>query len=262
MATKKTATKTTASKTTAKKTTTKTTAKKAETTAVALCTPAKELAGIFDPIDFERLNASINKLVTSKGTLSPDEKQFAIGIIDEWDHSVIEAIDDKVKEGQEIEYSLDPDHAHYYQADDDKIEALATAIGPKTRKLYNEYLELTRELKCVERDAPHTDSERDLDETADEYIDRCTADAAAIEKYNIKIAKLRRKVEWALYDLKVEMSATPEVQEILRRIKTFSRKASTFRKQCQEKSRVAKINITISDNSVRDALMEIMNFKF
>ena len=76
-----------------------------------------------------------------------------------------------------------------------------------------------------------------------------------------KIAKARKAVEWAQYDFKKALSETPEIQEIIRRIKSFQKKSKSFKTACNDKSRLAKINVTISDENVREALKEIIDFK-
>ena len=260
-ATKKTPAKKTATKTTtAKKTPAKKTTAVAKTTEKALPSEVSKIVGIFDPIDFEKLNSSISKLAASNKTLSADEKNFAIGIIDEWDKSIINAIDEKIQEGRNIEHTLNPNMSYYNEMEDEMLEALSKQLGAKTSKLFKAYLDAKDALFVIERSAPEGDQIRNLDETAEEYLDRQAKFSAESAKYQLKLAKARKNVDWALYNLKKELQVMPEVQEILKRIKTFTRKQSSFKKACEEKSRLAKINITISDDSVREALKELINF--
>ena len=218
-----------------------------------------QVTGVFDPINFNALNKAISKLASSKGTLSPDEKKFAIDIIDEWDHDVIKAIDDKIQEGHQIMVSLDPNN-HYVSVDDDVLSTLAKQLGKKVATLYKNYVTAKNKVLEISKERPSYDRTRDIDETSGEYLDRVAKEDAEYGKYELRLAKAKNKEDWALFELKREMAETPEVQEITRRIRGFCRKSNTFKKDCNEKSRLAKINVTISDETVRDALKEILDF--
>lgn len=217
------------------------------------------IAGIFDPINFEQLNKAISKLASSKATLSPEEKKFAIDLIDDWDTSVITAIDDKISEGNQILYSFNPNY-HNCELDEEILSNLTKQLGSKYTNMYKKYATAKNELFDLQQNAPKYDQDRDLDETAGEYIDRRTSEEAEFAKYDLKLAKARKKVDWALYELKKTLNETPEVQEIIKRIKTFQKKSKSFKTACNDKSRLAKINVTISDENIREALKEIINF--
>ena len=234
---------------------------KTKTTEKALPAVANEIAGIFSPIDFESLNASITKLAESGGNLSPEEKKFAIDIVDEWDQNVIKAIDDKITEGTDILYSLDPDSYRSDCMDEEMIAKLAKQLGNKTASLYKAYEKTKGEVLDIQKQKPDYDKVRDASETAEEYIDRASKSEAEYAKWELKIAKARKRADWALYELKREIYGTTEAQEIIKRIKSFQRKSSSFKKSCNEKSRLAKINITISDETAREALKELISFK-
>lgn len=218
------------------------------------------ITGVFDPINFDNLNKAITKLASSNATLTPDEKKFAIDLIDDWDHSVIQAIDDKINEGQQLLYTFNPNHVHF-ELDDELCESLTKQLGTKFTKLYKDYLKTKNELFELQNTAPKQDRTRDINETAGAYIDRSAKEEAEYAKYQLKIAKARKAVEWAQYDFKKALSETPEIQEIIRRIKSFQKKSKSFKTACNDKSRLAKINVTISDENVREALKEIIDFK-
>lgn len=223
-----------------------------QTTQVATIMP-----NIFGDIDFSTLNKTIIALGNSSKQLGEKEKEFAIEAINTWEYSIIERLRDKEQEANIYIEFLDINSRCFapFELSKENIELLIEAVG--LQDLYQEYLDKMREyesLSCPEEPVI------DLSTTLMEQMKARTDYELQRKVWDTTKTKLNREAYNIMRKIKVEMNNKPEVQELLARLKKYKRNVSKFRNECVEKSQLAKINVTISSDEVRESLKELLNF--
>jgi hypothetical protein len=63
-----------------------------------------------------------------------------------------------------------------------------------------------------------------------------------------------------LKKLRTELNKKPEIKELKQRLSAYSRNARKMLVECDEKAQLAKLNISINDGGVKDALRELIDF--
>lgn len=213
---------------------------------------------IFGDIDFSALNSVISKLGTSSVTLKDSEKEFAVNAINTWEQTVIEKLREKENDAITWLNFLDMNSSYCYTSiEEAEVLDLADATG--TRHLYEEYLAKVEEIKVLNANRP----EAPINNVNDTLIEQITAKRDYefnCQVYNISLNKLNREASNLFKKFKKELNEKEEIKELIVRLKKYKRNASKFRRECTEKSQLAKINVSIESESVKDSLRDLLNF--
>lgn len=223
-----------------------------QTTQVATIMP-----NIFGDIDFTTLNKTITALGNSSNQLSEKEKGYAIEAISTWESSVIHRLADKEQEANTYIDFLNVNSNCFspYNMPKEDIELLIEAVG--LQDLYQEYV-----AKMEEWNSLPTPEEPviDLTMTLMEQMEIRTDYELQRKVWETTRTKLSREAYNLMRKLKIELNNKPEIQELLVRMKKYKRNVSKFKNECVEKSQLAKINVTISSEEVKDSLRDLLNF--
>lgn len=223
-----------------------------QTTQIATIMP-----NIFGDIDFSTLNKTITALGNGSGDLSDKEKELAVEAVNTWQESVINRLKDKEDEANCYIDFLNVNYNRFapWQMDQYSVEMLIEAAG--LQDMYQEYLDKMDEYTNLPQ------PERPVIDTSTTLMEQMKARTDYDLEYQVWLTK-RQKIEREAYNimrkLKIELNKLPEIQELLLRMKKYKRNVSKFKNQCIEKSQLAKINVSISSEEVRNSLRDLLNF--
>ena len=215
------------------------------------------MPNIFGDIDFSALNNAITTLGNGSGILSDTEKEFAVEAIDTWQTNVIDRLKEKEYEANSYIDFLNVNYNRFapYGMDRYDAEMLIEAVG--MQDLYQKYLDKMDEFNNLPQ------PERPVIDTSTTLMEQMKARTDYDLAYQVWLTtreKLEREAYNIMRKLKIELNNKPEIQEFLTRMKKYKRNVSKFKNQCIEKSQLAKINVSIASQEVRDSLKELLNF--
>lgn len=214
---------------------------------------------VLTDINFNQLNTSIEALGQAN-RLTDKEKEIGVNLLDEWEHNVVDKLENKRYEIQRVKSFLDGRNNGYQDSDEiDELlrEKLAKLSG--TEKLYaavKESKETMGDFKLSEPVRPSTDPTKTIEQNDLMYAEY----EAAVMKYNIE----RKKVEFKIKELYrkwfLAMRKSTPVKRMVAGMSDYLVKVSKYKTECKDKAHLAKINLSISDERIRAAIKEIINF--
>lgn len=231
-------------------------------------TQPANLTEFFGNIDFAKLNASIAALA-NRGELTKVEKKSALEIIDSWNKNVIEKINIEKSKLDDFLSAIQPGYKYggkqissliTEQLYIDELEYLVDKVG--MTQVYEELQDAIDEYNCtVTMQKSKQNIVIDLDTTVEQEI----LQRADVEKENIKLnaAVTRAGNKVAKLDAKI-IDAINADKDILKGLRTLKKKSAMMRTaavECTDMAELAKINVTIDDANVRDALKDLIAFK-
>ncbi len=214
---------------------------------------------IFKDIDFSGLSAAIEAIGDHTGELEKDEKDFAIKIIGEWEDSVISRLNNHSQEMSQFVNFFS--NNNYYGGGiftDQRLEALADQSN--TRMLYDAWQEAKEALNEHDLNAPESPWLEDPDLT---YAEKQVAQQeyrVLNTKHGLATTRLTRKVNEAERTWKKAVNKDEGVKELIAKAQTYVRNVSKYSNECSDKSRLAKLNISIASKDVRASLKGLMDF--
>lgn len=253
----------------AKKETKKETKKTKEATAVAVKkadanVPAElmQVANNFFNVDFSAMNSTIDSLA-NRGKLSTIEKHEANKIIDTWNDNVVNKL--KLEERNirdflsRISGSMNSgipsciDNQQFI----DEIEMLVEYAGLQdkydemcaTVDEYNTALAIKNNIPSIDDDIDTTEGE--LIYMRRDYEYEVTVAQKNLQKVGNKLARQNAAIVAAL-------NADPNVRKIIAQLKKRAANMAKMSTMCCDKAQLAKINITIDDDNVRNTLKELV----
>ena len=241
---------------------------KNEVSVVTATSQMANLSDFFGNIDFQKLNASITSLA-NRGELSKTEKKSAMEIINTWNKNVIEKINIEKSKIDEFLAAIQPSQNYYgkpisslitEQLYIDELEFLIDKVG--MRQVYEELQDAIDEYNCaLAMQKTKQGIVIDLDTTAEQEV----LQKAELDKENIKLnaAVTRSGNKVAKLDAKIidAINADKDILKGLRALKKKSALMRTAAVECTDMAELAKINVTIDDANVREALKDLVNFK-
>jgi len=225
---------------------------------------ALALPDLFHDFNFADLNKSIETLANSSKVLTDKEKELAVGVVSKWEDDVIRRLNEHESELDDFIEYLDPASSRNYyhrdfELDQDQQIALAGKTG--TMKELQAYLDAKQNVDDVKREKP---LETELvDDTTLPYEDRVMAMAdndKAWALYNLKERRLERARDLALYNWKKALQANEDIKNMIAYARQYRRNVKKFTKEASDKAQAAKLNISIADETARQALRELIDF--
>jgi hypothetical protein len=214
------------------------------------------LSNFFSDIDFASLSGAIQKMADNNTQLTEKEKEMSLGIIDQWERDVIDAIDEKRTESNKYVNTLSISCNDIY-IPDEEFEMIVAATH--TEDLYKKYLDLKEKAVDVANEQPESYQE-DLSDTVEDVIRKRQDNELAYQRHNIKLRKANNERDNALLNLKKEMNGNDLVKDFIKKAGRYDRNITKFKKQCREKSQLAKISVSISNDEVQKALKDMLSF--
>lgn len=217
------------------------------------------LPNLFSDINFGGLNAAIDKMGESSHQLDLDEKQMAIGIIEDWNSNVVKRLGNKEQDMNVIEwffkenYQLNLGHMSLREFGDDLARKTDTLVS------YNAMQQAEKELQASYDSKPEAPI-KDTTTTLEEQIKEGKEHEAAVLLYDIKHAKLQKLYNSSVIKWKRALLETDVVKDLLVSVRKQKRAFSKFYAEADDKTQLAKMSISISSSTARDALKELFKF--
>lgn len=209
-------------------------------------------------VDFQGLSAAITRLAEHNGELSDFEKSSALSIIDDWERGIISELRNKDKEYNAFVRCFSNQETYYFDSiSEDLLEKIA--LTTETKELYDKYRDLVEyrtEFLITKPKRPQQSMSmtfEDYHKSLAQYQLEEANWGFASRKINDDINNTQRK--WV-----ETVSKHDYMKEALRVARSFKRNANKYIKLAEEKSRLAKLNVTISNSDIRESLKELLDF--
>lgn len=226
-----------------------------ETTALS----TSVVGSILSPADFHALDELITKLGQSDAQLSDNEKTMAMQVIDQWDESVTNRIKENAETARTVLDFLSGKTV-YWNVASDIIEMMTEYVG-----------EIPEYVTFTEASEEYSRATTELNMTRTEVVispDMTVAevDNAHMEQQRLELIAQRKereayaKVCNAATAYVKALNKDARIQAAKSELASYRRKASRMASTCSDKAACAKINISISNEKVRQVLHEMMAF--
>jgi len=212
---------------------------------------------MFVDMDFDTLNGAIEQLGTFSGKLTDKEKELAVNILTDWEKNVIDKVSVKKRELKDVISFVKGGYLY----DTEFTFKISTKLAEvsNTEDLFNIYIENKQKLIEFEQEIPvkplHNPSltEFENDEIYRDYVFELTKSNATIKlfKYNMTLSHR----QWFN-----KMKKSQEVITITGEMDAYLVKLTKYNTECKDKSQLAKVNISIANEDVRNSIKEIINF--
>lgn len=215
---------------------------------------------LFKDIDFNGLNAAIDKMGAASGELNEDDKDFARSIISEWNQSVVSRLNEKHGEMNYFISFFNPDNESL-QLGHLGIHEFGQDLADKTstQTEFKAVLAARDELRNHEASRPDSPIKSETD-TAEDTIRKQKTYEADLAIYRAKHERLIRQVAVATGKWKRALNQDSSVKDLMSNARKFTRESGKMRDTAKEKAQLAKLNISISSGTARESLKELLEF--
>lgn len=221
-----------------------------------------QVANNFFNVDFSAMNATIDNLA-NRGKISAIEKHEANKIIDTWNDNVVNKL--KLEERNikdflsRISGSVNSGIPNCIenQMFIDEIEALVDYAGLQDQ--YEEMCDTVDEYNAalaILNNIPSLDDDIDTTEGELIYMRRDHEYAVTVAQKNLQ--KIGNKLARQNAAMVAAFNADPNVRKIIAQLKKRATSMAKMSATCCDKAQLAKINITIDDDAVRNTLKELV----
>lgn len=215
---------------------------------------------LFNDIDFDGLNGAISEMAKTNKDLTPDEKEMARNIIDEWNGSVIDRLRNKSRDMRGLLYFFRPE-SNGTVINNINLEDFGPEIAKNTNtvKEFEIVLSLIEQSRDIQNNKP-VEQPRPANSTTEEEIERKNNYQTEMGLYELQRTRVNKETNIAIGKWKTIMCESNVVKEILAGARKFERGYDDMTRQAKEKSQLAKLNISISSDVVRKSLTELLTF--
>lgn len=229
------------------------------TAETAVAVTGSVVGSILTPADYHALDELIEKLGAKDARLTDSEKEMALKVIDQWDESVTSRIKENAETAKTVLDFLSGKMT-YWSTAADIIEMMTEYVGEipeyvAFNEAVEEYSQATAELNASNVDIPIT-PDMTVAEVDNAHMEQQRAQLIASRKEREAYAK----VSTAATAYVKALNKDARIQAAKSELASYRRKASRMATTCSDKAARAKINISISNESVRKVLHEMMEF--
>lgn len=231
---------------------------------ISLSAPNNSVAAItsdlFRDIDFKGISQAIENIGNHNGTLGVEEKEMASELVAQWEQDVVTRLRDKGHEMNEFVQFFNTGYEGRV-SQQERLEDIGADLAAKTNT-YNEYTALVQTLEDLEdlhQQRPIQPIERE-DRTYKEKLEEEKKFQLDMAKYNLAVTKKNRELYQYETAWKKLLKQNKEVAELIKKAKEYNKSVSKFQQNCHDKAQVAKLNIMISNQDVRQSLRELLDF--
>jgi hypothetical protein len=209
---------------------------------------------LFREVEFAPIYDSVKKLTNQK--VSDAEKETVLKIIDDWEDSIIKRLKTK---GTEMSRFL-----HYFEVNgcsDPLFEDVGTELSAKTNTVneFEDLLVAKKELEVIQAKRPQQTA-NGLDTSEEERLTSKASYELELAKYNVVVNQATRKLKNKEIDWKTLLKEQPEVKALIVKAHRYNADLGKFTAECEDLGQLAKINVSIKSETVRDALKEMVEF--
>lgn len=228
-----------------------------QTNAIAIRTGFEHL---FNGIDFSKLNSSIESLASNDtSNFSDVQRETGIKLIKEWENGVITKLQTyKVDMDAFMDFFKKDSYFESEAVDHQMREAMAAKIG-----LVKEYKDYIAAYEVWDEERKNIIEKPFIDEAVDSLLVAETKKSehqVAIRKHDALVARLKNNVIKAHKALVAGFNESDDVKKMLVDCRAYMRKHKSYIEECKSKSLMARTNIMVSDETVRAALKDLLQF--
>lgn len=222
-------------------------------TGAGLSIGGKEL---FKAIDFAPLNNAIESIAEHSGNLQPDEKKEAKEIVNQWENVVIAELNKQASNTRSFLYFIERTGSSELE-----LEDIGQSLAERTNTMleFKELMEAKKNLKKLQQRRPEQ-PHNDLELT---YVQRAEKEAAykvEMAKYDVQESKLGRSVKVKERAWKDLVAENENIIAMVKQARKYLNSVEEYKSDCSNKSQMAKLNIAISSEGVRNSLKELLQF--
>jgi CRISPR/Cas system-associated exonuclease Cas4 (RecB family) len=217
---------------------------------------------LFKDIDFSGISSAIDKIGGHAGKMEPEEKTMANDIVDQWQKDVVSRLRTK---GNEMHSFI-----NFFEVGSDGrvngmdlLDEIGDELAVKTNsvKQFENLQALIEELLDVHETRPAQPTlHLDIDQTQAAILEEENTFRLETKKYDMAVSKKKREIYLAEREWKKLLKQNKEVVDLIKKGKRFNKDMGKFTDMCHDKAQIAKLNITVGDADVRQALKELLNF--
>ena len=210
-------------------------------------------------LDFNDLNQSIEILGDRNKTLTDKEKEIGVGLLSDWQRNVLDKISNKREEVDKIRRLLLNGDAYFNEKEEKRRaqEKLAELAG--AQKLYKGYLALEDSIEQYSLTKPQRltiDPNKTVAQNDLEYADF----ERELRKFEIEKSKLEYTKNQAYNRFLAAVRKSPKIKTLVKQIDDYMLKLKRYEAEAKDKANLAKVNLSISDAKVREAIQSIIDF--
>ena len=209
---------------------------------------------VLEPINFNELNVSIEALGDNRA-LSDKEKEIGVNLLKEWEENVIRKLENKGYEMSRFKQFFA--NREDYRMDDAAREKLAKFAG--TERLFQTYKDMEKAVSEFDLTGPQRPS-LDPNRTIAENDLNFGEYEAELTKFNVEKSKVEYKKKQAYQKWFLATRKTPAVKKLLAGVDDYITKLDKYKTECRDKAHLARVNVSISDEKIRAAIREIIDF--
>lgn len=207
--------------------------------------------------EFEKINAAIEKLGTAKD-LTKEEKQNGVELLEEWNKLTIKRIREKEADLSTLISCLDMSPRMIgFAHKKENLEKFAAICNLSNTFHILEDLEEAILEKEKKRPEPY---EFDDDLTKNENLLRNQDRMREQVIFEQELKRMKRHFELELKGFLQKINDNTEIKKAIKAAKEFLRNSEKLENQCRDKAAAAKLNIMISNEELKAALKEMLDF--
>lgn len=217
---------------------------------------------ISSDVNLDGVRKIVEGFANTDGTLIPqEEKKFAMDTVEDWKQNMLEKIANRCNDADVyvsmFESFVKPStyYTRFSGDIEDVLNKLAQATGNSDKYETLKKAEEEYKIICASRVAPIDYDENDTIEEIEKKVADHSADKYLYRK---KVDRANMKIRTAEFDLLSTLAKNPQVINFVDSMRSFKRRANHIRTQVIDLASEAKINITISNENLRNALMDMI----
>lgn len=212
----------------------------------------------FFNVDLSSLADTIDKLSGASTVLTIEEKQAATNAVRQWERVIKEQIDEKRKDANRIIQSL-RENSKAFNLSDGEFEAICTQIGIKDQ--YDKYVELTLEIqdKLAMKNSVNQ-KYIGINLTKKENAELRYERDYEIQTILMEVGKLQSQQSHLKQKLVQQIANNSDVKNTIKEADDFLDRVNEIYNDATLKAQKVRLNISINDPNVREALHELLAF--
>lgn len=214
---------------------------------------------LFQDIDFKGISSAIDNIANHNKTLAPEEKEMAADLVDQWEADVVSRLNNKGHEMNQFIDFFKVKGAELRKSEQFDLIGYDMAIKTKTKKEHKALVDAIEQLSDLYDRRPDAPVERE-DRTLREQLEEESQYKLDLAKHNIAEKKIKREIYLLDKKWKTQLLKNKEVNELLKKARHFTSNLHKFSNLCSDKSQIAKLNIAIANDDVRNSLRELLDF--
>ncbi len=210
-------------------------------------------------VNFGELAETITRLANRDTALTDQDKELAVKVIDDWSRDVVDQIRNKKQLAEHLVTSLNVNNSSCYR-DMNELEQIAHSAGcTKQFDLFKSAEDLLGALRQEDKDIRSKYDGIDLREPGNFEVYRMYKEETI--EMNKKIVTAERESRKSLRVLIVALNKDATVKNTIAKCNGFLGNVDVLITEATNKANMARVNVTIDNQEVRNALLDLLEFQ-